>query len=130
MIKYCKCIPDGEYESIGDFVLESQGLLSDERTKKKPISAALVIKGLMDPNCMLQVKLSKEYSEKAAYYDRMAGTIKDLNERRILFDEWKAILLHEWQFKILQNIMTQNNCLLYTSPSPRDKRQSRMPSSA
>eukprot|EP00827_Trimyema_finlayi_P002512 TRINITY_DN2250_c0_g1_i3.p1 TRINITY_DN2250_c0_g1~~TRINITY_DN2250_c0_g1_i3.p1 ORF type:complete len:107 (+),score=53.61 TRINITY_DN2250_c0_g1_i3:34-321(+) len=24
----------------------------------------------------------------------------------------------------------QNNCLLYTSPSPRDKRQSRMPSSA
>ena len=26
--------------------------------------------------------------------------------------------------------MTFNNCLLYTSPSPRDKRQSRMPSSA
>ena len=25
---------------------------------------------------------------------------------------------------------TPNNCLLYTSPSPRDKRQSRMPSSA
>ena len=24
----------------------------------------------------------------------------------------------------------KNNCLLYTSPSPRDKRQSRMPSSA
>ena len=24
----------------------------------------------------------------------------------------------------------ENNCLLYTSPSPRDKRQSRMPSSA
>ena len=25
---------------------------------------------------------------------------------------------------------TKYNCLLYTSPSPRDKRQSRMPSSA
>ena len=25
---------------------------------------------------------------------------------------------------------TRNDCLLYTSPSPRDKRQSRMPSSA
>ena len=25
---------------------------------------------------------------------------------------------------------SNNNCLLYTSPSPRDKRQSRMPSSA
>ena len=27
-------------------------------------------------------------------------------------------------------VVTLNNCLLYTSPSPRDKRQSRMPSSA
>ena len=27
-------------------------------------------------------------------------------------------------------LMMVNNCLLYTSPSPRDKRQSRMPSSA
>ena len=26
--------------------------------------------------------------------------------------------------------LTPNDCLLYTSPSPRDKRQSRMPSSA
>ena len=28
------------------------------------------------------------------------------------------------------SIITSNTCLLYTSPSPRDKRQSRMPSSA
>ena len=31
-----------------------------------------------------------------------------------------------WNFPTDQG----NNCLLYTSPSPRDKRQSRMPSSA
>ena len=33
---------------------------------------------------------------------------------------------------VLANSIDQNinNCLLYTSPSPRDKRQSRMPSSA
>ena len=30
----------------------------------------------------------------------------------------------------LSNSANRNNCLLYTSPSPRDKRQSRMPSSA
>ena len=29
-----------------------------------------------------------------------------------------------------QNIINLSSCLLYTSPSPRDKRQSRMPSSA
>ena len=32
--------------------------------------------------------------------------------------------------KILQNMKLNTYCLLYTSPSPRDKRQSRMPSSA
>ena len=32
---------------------------------------------------------------------------------------------------VSNSLMTQSiNCLLYTSPSPRDKRQSRMPSSA
>ena len=30
----------------------------------------------------------------------------------------------------ITHIMMNNGCLLYTSPSPRDKRQSRMPSSA
>ena len=32
--------------------------------------------------------------------------------------------------KLNQTGGSLNNCLLYTSPSPRDKRQSRMPSSA
>ena len=31
---------------------------------------------------------------------------------------------------LLNHIIIIYNCLLYTSPSPRDKRQSRMPSSA
>ena len=30
----------------------------------------------------------------------------------------------------LASFLTSSDCLLYTSPSPRDKRQSRMPSSA
>ena len=31
---------------------------------------------------------------------------------------------------VRQAVVNVNTCLLYTSPSPRDKRQSRMPSSA
>ena len=31
---------------------------------------------------------------------------------------------------VIEAILAINTCLLYTSPSPRDKRQSRMPSSA
>ena len=37
--------------------------------------------------------------------------------------------LHEQGYKVT-GIELSLNCLLYTSPSPRDKRQSRMPSSA
>ena len=32
--------------------------------------------------------------------------------------------------QLVQQTLLANSCLLYTSPSPRDKRQSRMPSSA
>ena len=34
--------------------------------------------------------------------------------------------VHNWDYRIDTGV----SCLLYTSPSPRDKRQSRMPSSA
>ena len=37
---------------------------------------------------------------------------------------WKNVEL------AIDNLRQANVCLLYTSPSPRDKRQSRMPSSA
>ena len=37
---------------------------------------------------------------------------------------------HEPLFNTSLKVNNLRNCLLYTSPSPRDKRQSRMPSSA
>ena len=44
----------------------------------------------------------------------------------------RARKAHGESNEILQEIVevNPNACLLYTSPSPRDKRQSRMPSSA
>ena len=39
-------------------------------------------------------------------------------------------LAQRWGLTSGQNVKQTENCLLYTSPSPRDKRQSRMPSSA
>ena len=40
----------------------------------------------------------------------------------ILFQEWGNRGIHFWE--------VGNTCLLYTSPSPRDRQKSRMPSSA
>ena len=53
----------------------------------------------------------------------IAGEFDDLTFMRSDIALWKAV----------QNPIHQDDlfrCLLYTSPSPRDKRQSRMPSSA
>ena len=57
-----------------------------------------------------------------------AKTENDLDDRLIHFIKqflWLAMLLGA-----LVLVLKINGCLLYTSPSPRDKRQSRMPSSA
>ena len=42
----------------------------------------------------------------------------------------RGFLFNEQLIKDIKDIDRIESCLLYTSPSPRDKRQSRMPSSA
>ena len=59
--------------------------------------------------------------------DRQLGFFADHDE---LY--WNATG-NDWEFQIDEAVVTialPQGCLLYTSPSPRDKRQSRMPSSA
>ena len=60
------------------------------------------------------------------------------NEDLIVLVEWSInegaeVNLEEWNdawSKMIVETEPLTTCLLYTSPSPRDKRQSRMPSSA
>ena len=53
-------------------------------------------------------------------------------EKDSLLAEWKVVVKQVEGLKIYNAQKRQQikACLLYTSPSPRDKRQSRMPSSA
>ena len=66
----------------------------------------------------------------------LAGTLRDLlNEHEVLFlrDQVIAPAAQKQLAEIFGPLQTHpaySTCLLYTSPSPRDKRQSRMPSSA
>ena len=54
------------------------------------------------------------------------GVVVGVVLRNIVAAAWGAIVvLSHWLLDLLVH-----RCLLYTSPSPRDKRQSRMPSSA
>ena len=53
------------------------------------------------------------------------GIIKVTNS-----DQTQSLFVEEGFIKFSNNELLVIACLLYTSPSPRDKRQSRMPSSA
>ena len=87
----------------------------------------------------------------AATYYGANGWLLEFNDLRVLVDPWLRGSLSfppgEWLLKgelpcvreapeklnlllLTQGLADHAHCLLYTSPSPRDKRQSRMPSSA
>ena len=68
--------------------------------------------------------MPKDFLKGAAdHYDVVVigSGLGGLTAANILAREGRSVLLLEQHYKL---------CLLYTSPSPRDKRQSRMPSSA
>ena len=73
-----------------------------------------------------------EFSTSASVHNRgkstnMAGLFSGLQQLRCLLDMMlPGVLPGETVAGVLLDLV----CLLYTSPSPRDKRQSRMPSSA
>ena len=64
----------------------------------------------------------QEHKSEAMLQLNPAGTLPILTVDNHVFTETQAILL--WIAKQF------DNCLLYTSPSPRDRQKSRMPSSA
>ena len=56
--------------------------------------------------------------------------LNEIYEKNKNFDDSFVTLTQNYKFNNQDRSMIFNICLLYTSPSPRDKRQSRMPSSA
>ena len=80
--------------------------------------------------------LGKSGSGKTTLISVLNGTIKPTQGEVKLFNKSFAELDRKQKSKIttiwqdLRLIEDLSACLLYTSPSPRDKRQSRMPSSA
>ena len=70
----------------------------------------------------------------------MSSIINDLKSRILVLDGAMGTIIQTYnleeddfrgeKFKDHKSPLKGNNCLLYTSPSPRDAHESRMPSSA
>ena len=74
------------------------------------------------------------YSDSSNLIKKFEKMISDDSSIFLDTDEVEEIILYyfnEGDIKMAEKaVELGNNCLLYTSPSPRDKRLSRMPSSA
>ena len=76
---------------------------------------------------MIKPDKSKQGSKKIQIKDMF----NDISSRYDQINKMMTLNMDKNWRKIVYNFSMQDNpCLLYTSPSPRDKRQSRMPSSA
>src|SRR5664280_3506741 len=118
--------------------------LSDKFTERRPYNAvsdfvdANVARGLAKKIAFIDPDRSLSYGELQARSIRFANALRQLG---IAQEQRVALLLHDtvdypvafWGTvragRIAIPLNTFLNCLLYTSPSPRDRTRSRMPSS-
>ena len=89
-----------------------------DKSMKKGIFICLMVQCLYSQSKISPADFWNSYSqeEKIAFINGAYGAVAKLKSH------------HKSEVK--KQFMYDDNCLLYTSPSPRDKRQSRMPSSA
>lgn len=99
------CTKGGNYDAIGDFSAEEAGLVGGDTTGCA--SVPMVISGLLNEKCALQVKVSKEYALRHVYYDKVTPLIKNIIRQNKLFDEWKQKKLFMWQYKVFTMLLTQ-----------------------
>ena len=93
-----------------------------------------VIKDVVEMPTMVEGKKNKKQVNGSQIFNEISEKIKKIDKKNI-----KVVIEHVTampgqgvtsMFNFGQSFGILKGCLLYTSPSPRDKRQSRMPSSA
>ena len=70
------------------------------------------------------------YDTESDLVDHVSDVVSDTHQEFAISTEVDDVGLRAEEVTEWVDDPSNNDCLLYTSPSPRDKRQSRMPSSA
>ena len=128
--------------------------LSREKTYSRKLNEILIslrIERVISKDDILELYLNKIYlgnrsygfaAASKVYYGKpvaelnlaeaamLAGLPKAPSRYNPIVNPERALVRRNYVLRRLDELGWIGNCLLYTSPSPRDKRQSRMPSSA
>src|SRR5665213_3681672 len=91
--------------------------------------------GHIEPLARRAVGLRGVESERAVIAHHLGDELGELGYRHVLAPAdidvtFAGIALHQENQRVGQIVDMEELCLLYTSPSPRDRQKSRMPSSA
>ena len=128
--KKSKIVPKGEDETSEDEVDEGSTHVRSVTIKLPPFSESNP--ELWFAKAESQFKLKGITSDTTKFHHLYAlMTDKAANEiEALLLNPPKEGKVEAMKAKLVRRFGRSQYCLLYTSPSPRDKRQSRMPSSA
>eukprot|EP01015_Nassula_variabilis_P006944 TRINITY_DN15289_c0_g1_i1.p3 TRINITY_DN15289_c0_g1~~TRINITY_DN15289_c0_g1_i1.p3 ORF type:complete len:126 (-),score=37.78 TRINITY_DN15289_c0_g1_i1:10-387(-) len=124
------CIRDREKNMVKIFDLFNSVDISLEQYLIKFVDNELIIQ-LKKKGNEIWPSLTVEGLLREQLIQRREESLKRRQEGLKKFDERKTNLKHELDRYATQERMRLDDiCLLYTSPSPRDRQKSRMPSSA
>ena len=101
-----------------DFIIEIAAVVSDKNLQLVEEGPSLVIHQADEVLAGMD-----EWNQ---HHHKQSGLIKEVRKSRIGCGEAEKTVLSFFR----RHIEDQASCLLYTSPSPRDRQKSRMPSSA
>ena len=71
LVNYAYCVKGGQFDTIGNFSHEENGVARPQQPTKTSLSVPLVVNGLLHPETNMQIKLSKEYAERHSYFDKI-----------------------------------------------------------
>ena len=100
---------DGDFTIFGDFSPEERGEIGEGNEWKRAATIPMIIRGLLNEDCAMQIRVSKEYSDRHSFYDRVTSSIKAITCKHKMFSKWKNYHLYRWQYQVLEMIMRQSS---------------------
>ena len=125
---YLKEIEGNIYIDLFNDSLDAQTLVSHEINPDLLIEKELNIYEIKNDDNLLNYQLEEDFYSNNELYEISINEIsmKNYIQNELLTDD----IINEYYESNINKFIEPKNCLLYTSPSPRDISGSRMPSSA